>query len=71
MSYQARHILCPLCDKGFVAFLQAFDYDIKGHEGQWEKMRCHKCYAEIYVSDTVDYVLLAEDVASVQKRLTM
>ena len=65
--YEARHIICPLCDKGFVAILQALNYAVEGHEGRWEKLQCPKCDTEIFVSDTAKYALLAEDVKAEYK----
>ena len=71
MEYEVRRIVCPLCEKGFTAFLMALDYEIKGYEGQWEKLSCPKCGAEIYVSNTQNYVLPAEETEAVRNRLTM
>ena len=61
---EARHIICPLCDMGFVTFLQDLSYKIEGHSGYWEKLKCPKCGTEIYVSDTEKNALLVGDVAA-------
>lgn len=44
------------------AFLQELNYEVEGHEGRWEKLKCPKCETEIFVSATAKYALLAEDV---------
>ena len=66
---EVRHIICPLCEKGFTAFLQDLSYEVSGHPGYWEKLKCPKCETEIFVSDTSNYYLLAEETAAVRKRL--
>lgn len=64
-TYQVRHIRCPLCERGFTEFLQLLNCTIDGHKGRWEKVKCSKCEMEIYVSDTADYPLLADDTEGV------
>ena len=59
---EARHIVCPLCDKGFTAFLQDLSYTVEGQNGFWEKLKCPKCDTELFVSDTADFYLLPEEV---------
>jgi C4-type Zn-finger protein len=71
MGYEVRHIVCPLCEKGFTFFLMALDYEIKGHEGQWEKLSCPKCGMTMFVSNTQNYVLPAEETEAVRNQLTM
>jgi ribosomal protein S27AE len=71
MGYEVRHIVCPLCEKGFTFFLMALDYEIKGHEGHWEKLSCPKCGMTMFVSNSQNYVLPAEETEAVRKRLTM
>ena len=49
---EVRNIICPLCDKGFMAFLQDLSYEVAGYPGFWEKLKCPKCETELFVSDT-------------------
>ena len=49
---EIRHIIFPLCDRGFTAFLQDLSYEVSGHPGYWEKLKCPKCETELFVSDT-------------------
>ncbi|MBR1710477.1 MAG: hypothetical protein IJ719_16895 [Clostridia bacterium] len=66
---EARHIVCPLCEKGYAAFLQDLSYTVEGHSGYWEKLQCPKCEAELLVSDTANYYLLPEKVKAKQTRI--
>ena len=68
---EIRHIIFPLCDRGFTAFLQDLSYEVSGHPGYWEKLKCPKCETELFVSDTSNDCLLTEDVAAVQKRIIL
>ena len=69
--YEIRHTICPLCEKGFAAFLQDMVYQVEGHPGYWEKLNCPKCGTEIFFSDTSNYCLLAEEEVAVQKRIIL
>ncbi|MBR1866232.1 MAG: hypothetical protein IJ801_06975 [Lachnospiraceae bacterium] len=60
-GYQVRHIRCPLCEQYFTEFLQLLNCTLDDHAVRWEKVKCPKCEPEIYVSDTADYALLADD----------
>ena len=66
---EVRRIVCPLCEKGFVAFLQDLSYSLEGHSGYWEKLKCPKCETELFVSDTENYYLLPEEVNAKQTRI--
>ena len=66
---EARHIVCPLCDKGFTAFLQDLNYTVEGQNGYWEKLQCPKCDTELFASDTADFYLLPEEVNAKQTRI--
>lgn len=66
---EVRHIVCPLCDKGFAAFLEDLTYTVEGHPGYWEKLKCPKCGMELFVSDKADYYLLPEEVNAKQTRI--
>ena len=66
---EARHLVCPLCGKGFVAFLQNLSYTVEDCPGYWEKLKCPKCDTELFVSDTVNYYLLPEEVTAKQERI--
>ncbi len=66
---EVRHIICPLCDKGFAAFLENLIYTVEGHSGYWERLQCPKCDTELFVSYTVDFYLLPEEVNAKQTRI--
>ena len=68
-NYQVRNIKCPLCERGFTEFLQLLNGRIDGLDGRWEKIQCPKCETELYVSDTADYVLFADDTDGVHERI--
>ena len=68
---EIRHIICPLCDRGFTVFLQDLSYEVSGHPGYWEKLKCPKCETEIFISDTWYYCLLAEEGSAIQKRIIL
>ena len=51
--HQVRHITCPLCERGFMAFIDEQDYTLDGHEGKFAKVRCLKCVIEKLVVDAV------------------
>lgn len=68
---EVRNIICPLCDKGLMAFLQDLSYEVAGYPGFWEKLKCPKCETEIFISDTWYYCLLAEEVSAIQKRIIL
>ena len=63
--HQVRHITCPLCDKGFMAFIDDLDFTLDGHTGKFAKVRCPKCDMEMFVSPknelVVDAVVLKQD----------
>ena len=66
---EVRHIIYSLCDKGFAAFLENLIYTVEEHSGYWERLQCPKCDTELFVSDTVDFYLLPEEVNAKQTRI--
>jgi len=62
--HQVRHITCPLCEKGFAAFIDEQDYTLDGHSGRFAKVRCPKCDMEMFASGdelVVDAVVVKQD----------
>ena len=63
--HQVRRIICPLCEKGYTAFIDEQDYTLDGHSGKFAKVRCPKCDQEMFVSVenevVVDGVVLKQD----------
>lgn len=63
--HQVRHITCPLCERGFMAFIDEQDYTLDSHAGKFAKVRCPKCDIEMFVSAenelVVDAVVVKQD----------
>ncbi|MBQ9308235.1 MAG: hypothetical protein IJ229_09940 [Clostridia bacterium] len=70
-QYVIRHTVCPLCEHGFMSILDLLNATIEGHDGRWERAKCPVCDTALFLSDTEDEALLAEDTGGVHERLVL